>query len=304
MSEKPKGITRRSFLRGAAGAGLAGALGQWPARGEEKTGDEAKAPAGARVVLVRDEKVVDGSGRADGAVLGRMLDEAVVALLDKPDAAGAWKSLVGPSDVVGIKSNVWRFLRTPAELEEGLAERLVAAGVKPENISADDRGVLRNPVFRRATALINVRPMRTHHWSGVGSLLKNYIMFTETPADWHGDSCADLAGLWELPPVRGKTRLNILLMLTPLFHSKGPHDYSPRYVWPYKGLIVSTDPVAADATGLRILEARRREFFGKDQPFEVPPKHIAVAETKFGLGVADPARIELVKLGWSEGALI
>jgi hypothetical protein len=67
---------------------------------------------------------------------------------------------------------------------------------------------------------------------------------------------------------------------------------------------VSTDPVAADATGLRILEARRREFFGKDQPFEVPPKHIAVAEEKFGLGVADPARIDLVKLGWSEGALI
>jgi hypothetical protein len=304
MSRKREGITRRSFLRGTAGATLAGALGQWKARGEEEAGGEAPAPGKARVVLVRDEKAVDGSGHADAAVLGRMLDEAVVALLDKPDPASAWKSLVAPSDVVGIKSNVWRFLRTPVDLEKGLRERLVGAGVKAENIGVDDRGVLRNPIFRRATALINVRPMRTHHWSGVGSLLKNYIMFTEAPADWHGDSCADLAGLWQLPEVKGKTRLNILVMLTPLFHSKGPHDYSPRYIWPYKGLIVSTDPVAADATGLRILEARRREFFGKDQPFEVPPKHIVVAEKKFGLGVADPARIDLVRLGWAEGALI
>ena len=58
------------------------------------------------------------------------------------------------------------------------------------------------------------------------------------------------------------------------------------------------------ATGLRILQAKRREFFGDDRPFEVTPKHIQVAEQKFGLGVADPKRIEVVKLGLSEGALI
>jgi hypothetical protein len=34
------------------------------------------------------------------------------------------------------------------------------------------------------------------------------------------------------------------------------------------------------------------------------PHHIQLAETRHHLGVCDPARIELVRLGWSEGALI
>ncbi len=59
-----------------------------------------------------------------------------------------------------------------------------------------------------------------------------------------------------------------------------------------------------DATGLRILEAKRREFFGEDQPFATSPKHIKVAEEKFHLGVADPARIDITRLGSMEGALI
>ncbi len=40
-------------------------------------------------------------------------------------------------------------------------------------MAVDDRGVLQNPVFNRSTALINVRPMRAHHWSGLGTLIKN-----------------------------------------------------------------------------------------------------------------------------------
>ena len=92
--------------------------------------------------------------------------------------------------------------------------------------------------------------------------------------------------VWNLPICRYKTRLNILVMLTPLFQSKGPHDFSRQYTWPYRGLLVGTDPVATDATGLGILRAKRLDFFGEDQPFEVPPKHIRVAEQKFGLGVA------------------
>jgi hypothetical protein len=146
--------------------------------------------------------------------------------------------------------------------------------------------------------------MRTHHWSGVGSLIKNYIMFVEEPWTWHGDSCADLAGIWDLPIVKGKTRLNVLVMLTPLFHSKGPHAFKKEYTWPYGGLLVGTDPVAVDATGLRILEAKREEFFGSRRPFATSPKHIRVAAEKFRLGVADPAGIDLLRLGWKEGALI
>jgi hypothetical protein len=149
-----------------------------------------------------------------------------------------------------------------------------------------------------------VRPMRTHHWSGVGTCIKNYILFHPTPSDWHEDSCAHLGGIWKLPIVDGKTRLNILVMLSPLFHGKGPHHFHAEYTWNYKGLIVGFDPVAVDATGLRILEARRRAHFGKEEPFATPVTHLQVAEKRYRLGTADPSKIEVVKLGFQDGVLI
>jgi hypothetical protein len=253
---------------------------------------------------VRDAGVLDANSNLDTEILQRMFDDAVTALLDESDPVAAWKRLVQPSDTVGIKSNEWGYLPTPPELEAAIRRRLIDAGVDEEKISIDDRGVRRNPIFKEATALINVRPLRTHHWSGVGGCIKNPIMFDPHPPKYHPDSCADLASLWELPVIKGKTRLNILVMLTPLFHGKGPHHYQQRYVWEYKGLLVSTDPVAVDATGVRILSAKRKAYFGEDKPFDISPKHIRVAEEKFHLGIADPNRIELIKLGWMEDAFI
>jgi len=180
----------------------------------------------------------------------------------------------------------------------------VDAGVSKEKVSVDDRGVRKNPVFNQATALINVRPMRTHHWSGLGTLIKNYIMFVRLPWRYHGNACEKLGAIWQRPHVRGKTRLNILVMLTPLFHGIGPHNFSRRYTWPYSALIVSTDPVAADATGARIIQAKRDAFFGKESPISPPPLHIAVADAHFGLGNSNPDRIQLLKLGWERGVLI
>jgi hypothetical protein len=258
----------------------------------------------AKVILIRDEKVLDAGGRARPEVLSRMLDEAVMALLGETEPKAAWSRLVRASDTVGVKSNEWRFLPTPPALEEAIQQRLVGAGVGENRIGIDDRGVLDNPLFKQTTALINVRPLRTHHWSGVGSCIKNYIMFSPAPSTWHDDSCANLAGLWDLPAVKGKTRLNILVMLTPLFHGKGPHHFQAKYTWEYKGLIVGSDPVAVDATGVRILDAKRKDFFGQEQPFTTSPKHIQVAEEKYHLGVADPSRIDVQKIGWTDGALI
>ena len=315
MKKTDRGLTRRDLLRGAAGAvvvGMAGAsiLGQ-KQRGAEANSASAVDPTKknalarkAKVILIRDQKVLDAGGQAKPDVLSRMLDEAVMALLGESKPKAAWDRLVHPSDTVGIKSNEWRFLPTPPALEEAIRRRVTGAGVEKGRIGIDDRGVLDNPVFQKATALINVRPLRTHHWSGVGSCIKNYIMFSRTPSDWHDDSCANLAGLWKLPAVKGKTRLNILVMLTPLFHGKGPHHFQAKYTWKYKGLIVGLDPVAVDATGVRILNAKRKDFFDQEEPLTTPPKHIQVAEDKHHLGVADPSRIDVQKLGWTDGAFI
>jgi len=267
---------------------------------------EASAPGEkrAKVVLVRDENVLDKGRHAVKEVLERMMDDAVVALLGASDAASGWASIIRPDDVVAIKTNQWNFLHTPVPLEDVLRERVDGAGVAADRIAIADRTMRQSDIFKKATALINVRPMRTHHWAGVGSLLKNYINLYHTPSEWHDDSCANLAGLWELPAVKGKTRLNILVMLTPLFHGKGPHHFHAKYTWPYCGLLVGTDPVAVDSTGLRIIEAKRAQYFGKNMPFAVPPKHIRVAQEKYALGIADPKRIDLVRLGTQADVLI
>jgi len=294
-----KKITRRDFLRAAAAAPLAGALshGRKPSVFMDKSQK-------SRVVLIRNEKALIGFKKADPEVVQEMLDKAVRTLMDKDNVRDAWEMLVKPDDIVGIKSNVWRYLPTPEELVEAIRKRLMDAGVKQKNIGVDDRGVRRNPIFQNATALINARPGRTHYWAGIGSCIKNYIMFVPRASDYHGDSCADLAAIWKDYHLAAKTKLNILVMLTPLFHSVGPHNYNDEYIWEYKGLIVSQDPVAADSVGLRIIEAKRMEYFGKKVTFETPAKHIRIAETRHGLGVADPSKIELIKLGWKEGILI
>ena len=233
-----------------------------------------------------------------------MLDEAVRTLLGAGDPSDAWRSLVKGSDVVGIKTNAWYKLPTPVELEAAIKRRVLDAGVAENNIGLDDRGVLDNPVFLKATALINVRPLRTHHWAGVGTCLKNYITFVPNRPDYHTDGCSPLGKIWTYPIVKGKTRLNILSALTPQFYGRGANFFDRRYVWAYKGLIVGTDPVAVDAIGAHLLQAKRTAHFGDDRPLDVPPVHIEAAEKKYGLGVSDLKRIRLVKLGWTEEILI
>lgn len=285
--------TRRDLLKAGAGAAVAALA---PAvLAQEK-------PKRARVVLVRHQELLDAQGRLHENVLMEMLDQAVCALLGVKTPVEAWKRLVKPTDLVGVKSNVWNPLPTPKEMERAIQKRLTDAGVSEANIRIDDRGA--RHTLADCTALINVRPLRTHWWSGIGGCIKNYIMFSENPASHHPDACSSLASVWQLPAVRGKTRLNILLAFTPLFHGRGPHHWDSRYVWQYKGLFVSQDPVAVDAMGLQLIQAKRRQHFGAEVALETPPKHIRDAEVKYGLGVSDPARIDLVKLGWKEEVLL
>ncbi len=295
---KQRNLNRRDFLKAGTLAASAALLINFPQAIFSKTNQKTK------VVLIRDKTVLYANNKVNAEVIQSMLDDAVKVLFDKKDTASAWKNIIKPDDVVGIKTNVWNYLPTPRELENAIKKRVFEAGVAEKNISVKDRGILKDPVFQRATALINSRPMRTHYWSGVGGLIKNYIMFVEEPSDYHPDSCADLAAIWSLPHVKGKTRLNVLVMLTPLFHSVGPHGFSMDYVWQYKGIIVGTDPVACDAVGLKIIEAKRKEFFGEEKPLNPPAKHIKLADTRHHLGTADMNKIDLIKLGMKEGILI
>jgi hypothetical protein len=290
-------ITRRDFLRVTAGTAIAATLGPGIL-------GEARAEPMAKVVLIRNNQVLGDQGKMQGEILQSMLDEAVRNLLGMNEPLEAWQKLFKSSDVVGIKSNAWGKMPTPKELEETIKRRLLDVGVAEKNIGIDDRGVLNNPVFLNATALVNTRPLRTHHWAGVGTCLKNYIQFVPNPSAYHEEGCSPLGKIWTYPIVKGKTRLNILSALTPQFYGRGANFFDKRYVWPYKGLILGTDPVAVDAVGAHLLQVKRIGFFGEDRPLDVPPTHIVAADKTYHLGVSDLSRIQLIKLGWMEEVLI
>ena len=290
-------ITRRDFLRVTAGTAIAATLGSGIL-------GEARAEPTAKVVLIRNAEVLGLQDKVHEEVLQSMLDEAVKSLLGANQPLEAWQKLFKSSDVVGIKSNVWNRLPTPKELETAIKRRLLDVGVAEKNIGIDDRGVLNNPVFLKATALVNARPLRTHHWSGVGTCLKNYIQFVPDPSSYHAEGCSSLGKIWTYPIIKGKTRLNILSVLTAQFYGRGANFFDKRYVWPYKGLIVGIDPVAVDAVGAHLLQVKRIGFFGEDRALDVPPIHIMVADKKYHLGVSDLSRIQLIKLGWMEEVLI
>ena len=324
MDRNREGLTRRDFLRRTASVVIGAALGLSACRGRSASSEvpAAESSAGAatriaqagaaqagqqtaektaRVILVRDENAVGSDSTLNFDVIGRMLDDAVCALTGTDSAAKAWKQLLKPDDLLGIKSNVWRPLRTPPQVEQILRQRAISAGVAPERIRITDRRA--RAMLADCTALINVRPLRSHHWAGIGGCIKNYIMFSDRPYQYHPNACESLALAWDLFDVKKKTRVNILLALTPQFYGRGPHSYDPRWVWPYRGIFVSYDPVAVDAVGAHLLKTKRIAHFGEDRPI-TPTTHITAAETKYGLGVADLNRIELVKLGWEDEALI
>lgn len=286
-------ITRRDFMRGSTFALLGAAL-EFSSQQKKKS----------RVVLIRHKDALDQNSVVDKTILQQMLDEAVAKLMDAKDGKEAFRKLIKPKEVVGIKSNVWSYLPTPKELEEVLVTRLLDAGVQEDDISIDDHTVRTNPIFQSATSLINVRPLRTHYLAGMSGCLKNYIMFADSQPAFHPNSCANLGALFKLPMVKGKTRLNILCALTPQFHGRGPHHFSRRYIWSYKGLFVGQDPVAVDTMALKLIMAKRAQVLGKARALPPVPKHIEVADVKHGIGTSDPNKIELIKMGWKEDILI
>jgi len=288
-----KGITRRDFIRGTTFAVLSTAVGL-SAQDTEKT----------RVVLIRHPEAVDENYTFNAEVIQRMFDEAVARLFDTTDAVSAFKEIIKPGEIVGIKSNVWSYLPTPHEVEHAIVNRLLDVGIKKEDIGIDDHTVKTNPIFQKSTSLINVRPLRTHYLSGISGVMKNYIMFAQSQPAYHPNSCSDLGALFKLPMTKGKTRLNVLCVLTPQYHGRGPHHFSRRYVWNYKGLMLSQDPVAIDAIGLRLIMAMRTQKLGKERAIPPVPKHVEMADVKHGIGTSDIRKIELVKLGWQEDILI
>ncbi len=289
-----KGITRRDFIETTAVVAAGVALGPTLAA---ESGERRR-----RVVLVRDELALDAAGKPRPEVIQSMMDRGICTLFDVKQPVEGWKRVVGQANLVGVKTNTWKYLPTPPEVEDAIKRRLVEAGVPEARVVVDDRGA--RETLAPCPILVNARPVRTHHWAGIGGCLKNPIMFAEEPSFYHPDLCADLGALWKLPTLKDKVKLNVLVALTPQFLTRSANHFDARYVWPYKGIFFSTDPVAIDTLGVTLLDAKRRLELKEERPLTQLAHHVRIAGEKHGLGVWDLAKIDFIKVGWDKDRLI
>jgi hypothetical protein len=96
-----------------------------------------------------------------------------------------------------------------------------------------------------------------------------------------------------LDQIRSKLRIHIVNALRVVY--QGGPTVVPEGVWTHAGLIVSTDPVAADATGIDLLNEQRARAklppIGDDQA-HIPHIHAAAQR---GLGTDDQDYIQVIQ---------
>jgi hypothetical protein len=286
-------VTRRDFIRGTVGAALGATLlgSAWLEGSDQGSGRSS-------VVIVRDQNVMDASMKVDKQVVARMLEQTLVKVTGKVDAKAAWLSLVKPTDLIGLVPTP--FLNpTHDEVIDAVRDSLVAAGIPADRIiHAQGRSVDLVPI----TALISMPGLKAHWLTGIGTVIKNYILYSGAPRNYHYQDSAKLGEIWNLPQVKGKTRLVLVDALHPLC-DKGPQP-DPRYKWAYNGLIAGMDPVAVDAVGLKIITAKREALRGEPWPLSPPPICIEAADKVYKLGTCDLGKIDIHTIGWKQDLLI
>jgi len=286
------------------------------------------------VAIARRPGLVSASGAVDPKLLEVALGAGVARAAGEATPVAAMRRLFKPSDVVGIKVNCLggRGVSTRPEVALQLAAFLQAAGVPADRIYVWDRtdrelraagyAISRGRGVRvfgtnedfdghlvewgpsasrfdrvlasELTALISCSVLKDHGLAGASLTMKNWYGVVHNPNKLHDDNCAPfIPHLVACPVIHDKLRLNVVDGALAQCHG-GP-GRAPRWAWPYCGFLVSADPVAVDAVGRQVLEARRQEVGLPPLAAEGrEPGHIARA-ARLGLGVADLARIERVE---------
>jgi uncharacterized protein (DUF362 family) len=304
-----------------------------PKKGQAQRG-HAKATRSTVARAQRPSVIDAETGTVNLGQLRELLGKAVCAAMGTDQPVAGFRRLFHPTDVVGIKVNTLagKGLSTHPELVQLLAEWLVQSGVPSNQIVVWDRsdreleaagfqlnretsGVrcqgtnddydwtprewgANGSCFARLlcselTALINVGLVKDHDLSGISAGMKNLYGVIHNPNKYHDNGCSPyLAQLSASPLIRDKLRLTILDGLIAQCHG-GPAR-SPRWAWPWGGVLVSTDPVAIDAVAHHIIEERRRQVSLQSLAEEGrEPKWLEVA-AELGLGEARLERITVV----------
>jgi uncharacterized protein (DUF362 family) len=149
-------------------------------------------------------------------------------------------------------------------------------------------------VAEQVDTLISVPVLKDHNLAGVSLGMKNFYGAIHNPNKYHDHNCDPyVPDVVSHPFIRAKWKLTVC-DATRAQYNAGP-AYHPGFAWPFGGLILSTDFVAADAVAADLLESQRAAKGLKSLAEENrPTKHITTAAAR-GLGVADLSRIERIE---------
>jgi uncharacterized protein (DUF362 family) len=149
-------------------------------------------------------------------------------------------------------------------------------------------------IAEQVTVLISAPVLKDHDLAGASLGMKNFYGAIHNPNKYHANNCDPyVADVVAHRFIRPKWRLTVCDGTRAQYHG-GPARH-PAYTWPFAGLIVSDDFVAADAVAADLIDAQRKAH-GLPTLAEAgrPVRHILTAGSR-GLGQADLSRIERIE---------
>jgi hypothetical protein len=317
------GFTRRGFFQGVIGTAVAATLASRRVAAETTR---------AKVVRVESPDVWKGDARRP-EVVAAMISAGMMSLTGEKKADAAWRQFVKPGMRVGFKLNLLGrpLVITAREVTDAVVQGALSAGVKPGDITVWDRkpehfgpnsyeaGTGQHgerikigsnwhdtmaadtsggpaPIERIAVedtdVTINLPVIKDHGGSGVTGALKNVAFGCyRNHRQAHSGNCDPyIPETYEHFVKTTKTPL-IILDATEGCFDGGPAPQNSQTIWRENAIYVATDPVALDLVMRDVILARRRAAGLPDKLRQC--RHIDTAAAR-GLGVGDPARIDLV----------
>jgi uncharacterized protein (DUF362 family) len=239
------------------------------------------------------------------------------ALHDRDSPLEAWKKVVRPGEVVGLKVNclAGRGNCTRPELVNAICERLQQAGIREiviwDRLNSDlesarfkivERGsgircfgndalgfedelatfgsvgsLLSRTLTQVCDAVINLPVLKDHGIAGVTIALKSMFGAIHNPNKYHMNVCNPYVADVFMLPPIRQKVRLHICDATTAQYEGGP-SFMPHWTWPYNGLLVGHDPVALDYTGWQIIEKKRAEVGMKSlREMKREPVYIATA---------------------------
>jgi uncharacterized protein (DUF362 family) len=145
-----------------------------------------------------------------------------------------------------------------------------------------------------ATAVIDLTMIKDHSICGYTGCLKNITHGNiNNPHEHHAHNASpQIAMLYNHPIVTSRVRLHVVDAFK-IMYDKGPLDKDPKTRIPHGAVYVSTDPVAMDAYGWKVVDDERKaRNLPSLKEAKREPRYITTA-AELGLGIADLNAIKL-----------